>query len=224
MKINTTTNYNWKKYNKNNSLLSKKFEKFNNNSIINFDEQSYYNHTRDLLALCLISSKKINVLDFGSNIAVISNLKNKIRLKNVTFYIFDPFNSKGYSKINSLKNIRAYVVNDLSFVKKITFNLIHFGSCIQYLKDYRKPIKNINFSKDSKILITATPLTLNKEYLCKQSNQINLFQIIHNFKKLESYFKKLSFYLIFKSSFNIKLASIKNIKKKTFILNLLFKK
>ena len=58
MKINTTNKYNWKKYNNNNILLSKKLETFNNLNNLNFVENSYYNHTRDLLALTLISEKK----------------------------------------------------------------------------------------------------------------------------------------------------------------------
>ena len=69
--------YNWKIYNKKKNKLAIKFEKYNTKNIFNFIENSYYNHTRDLFSLFLLSSKydKPKILDYGSNVALLSNLK-----------------------------------------------------------------------------------------------------------------------------------------------------
>ena len=224
MKINTTTKYNWKKYNNNNILLSKKLETFNNLNNLNFVENSYYNHTRDLLALTLISEKKINILDFGSNIVAISNLKNKINIKDIKFYIFDPFSNKNLLKVKSLKGLNVIYCNDLSKINDISFDIVHFGSSIQYLAKYENLIKKINFKKKSTILVTATPMTTSLHYKVDQKNHKNLIQNIHNLNDLSFFLKKFKFKLIFKSAFSIKLASLKTIKKNTFFLNLLYKK
>ena len=79
--------YNWKIYNKKKTKISIKFEEYNNLNEFNLSEKSYYNHTRDLLALNLINigNSKLNVLDYGSNILSISNLKNKISLFMIHF-------------------------------------------------------------------------------------------------------------------------------------------
>jgi hypothetical protein len=221
--IKSTSKYNWKKYNDNNDTISKKLEKHNNISKINFIENSYYNHTRDLFALNLVTNKNINVLDFGSNIASLSNLKNKINLKRVCFYIYDPFSSHKLYTNNSLKGLKIITCNNLDVINKKKFDLINFGSSLQYIETYELLIKRINFTKKCLILFTATPLCLNKKYKIAQDNHKNLFQYVHNFKKLSSFFKVLGFKLIFKSAFNFKLASIIKPKKNTFFLNLLYK-
>lgn len=102
--------------------------------------------------------------------------------------------------------------------------MLNLGSSLQYLDNYNIIFDQVDFNKNSKILITATPFTTQKKYKSKQINHLNLNQNINNFKKLIIDFKKKNFQLVFKSSINIKLASIKNLKKKTFFLNLLFKK
>ena len=103
-------------------------------------------------------------------------------------------------------------------------NILNFGSSIQYLNDYKKIFKNINFEKKAKIIITASPFTLKKTYFTSQSNQKKLDQKINNFFELVKFFKLFKFNLIFKSSINPNLAAIKRIKKDTFFLNLIFEK
>ena len=94
--------------------------------------------------------------------------------------------------------------------------MLNFGSSLQYLDNYNIIFDQVDFNKNSKILITATSFTTQKKYMSKQINHLNLNQNINNFKKLIIDFKKKNFQLVFKSSINIKLASIKNLKKKTF--------
>lgn len=221
--INKLTNkYNWQKYNKNNVLLSKKLEKYNNIFKLNYSENSYYNHTRDLFSLTLLKKRKIKVLDFGSNIAALANLKNKIDLKNTIFYIYDPFAYNKKHTVNVIKNVKIYIYNDLLLLNKIKFDVVHFGSSLQYLIDYTKSIKLINFSKQCKILITATPISFKKKYASKQKNHLNLIQYIHSFTTLNNFLKIYNFKLIFKSVLDINYASVLNLKKKTSFINLLY--
>jgi hypothetical protein len=217
--------YNWKIYNKKKTKISIKFEEYNNLNEFNLSEKSYYNHTRDLLALNLINigNSKLNVLDYGSNILSISNLKNKISLSKVNFFIYDPFYNEKFKNLPILKFINYKIFNNINLLKK-KIDLLNLGSSLQYLDNYNIIFDQVDFNKNSKILITATPFTTQKKYKSKQINHLNLNQNINNFKKLIIDFKKKNFQLVFKSSINIKLASIKNLKKKTFFLNLLFKK
>ena len=218
--------YNWKKYNSKKLSLAKYFITHNKKSIFNYSEKSYYNHTRDIFCLGLLSLKnqksKYIVLDYGSNIATLSNINNKIKTSKYKFYIFDPFSSKENSKFK-LNKINYKIINNLSnLTKKV--NILNFGSSIQYLSDYKKIFKNINFEKKAKIIITASPFTLKKTYFTSQSNQKKLDQKINNFFELVKFFKLFKFNLIFKSSINPNLAAIKRIKKDTFFLNLIFEK
>lgn len=216
--------YNWKIYNKKKIKLAWKFDQFNNKNIFNFVEKSYYNHTRDLFSLFLLSNKKSNskILDYGSNVASISNIKNKFNTKNYEFFIYDPFGLNKKIKIN-FKNINYKIYKNLNLINE-KIDLVNFGSSLQYLSDYNKIFDEIKFKKKSKILITATPFTLGKEYSSVQKNNNNLDQKINNFSKLIKDFKKKKFNLIFKSSIDLKMASIKNLKKNTFFLNLIFEK
>tara|TARA_Y100000992_G_scaffold279077_1_gene225105 strand:+ start:11010 stop:11666 length:657 start_codon:yes stop_codon:yes gene_type:complete len=216
--------YNWKIYNINSNKLAIKFDNYNSDNYFNKVENSYYNHTRDLLCLTLLRlSKKKNIcLDYGSNTVSISNIKNKINLKKYQFYIFNPFLDKK-KKRNNLKNIWFKEFDQIEkFNKKIDF--LNFGSSLQYIENPIKIFKDLKFNKKALILITATPFTLNKTYTSFQKNHKKLKQNIVDFKKLNLFLNKKKFKLIFKSSIALEKSSIKNIEKNTFFLNLLFQK
>jgi len=80
-----TNMYSWKKYNLNIQKLAKKNIAFNLSSIFNAYENSYYPQTRDIFSLTANSTKIINILDFGSNLSLISNLTNRINVKKKNF-------------------------------------------------------------------------------------------------------------------------------------------
>jgi len=115
--------YNWKIYNKKKTKISIKFEEYNNLNEFNLSEKSYYNHTRDLLALNLINigNSKLNVLDYGSNILSISNLKNKISLSKVNFFIYGPFYNEKFKNLPILKFINYKIFNNINLLKKNRF-------------------------------------------------------------------------------------------------------
>lgn len=217
--------YNWKNYNNKKLSLAKYFDAYNKDNLFNYVENSYYNHTRDIFCLCLLllknKIKKVKVLDYGSNIATLSNIKNKIETKGIDFYIFDPFFEK--KKLIKLYKIKFRIIKNLSnYNKKINF--LNFGSSLQYISNYKDILKKINFEKKSIILITATPFTINKTYSSLQSNHKDLIQIVNNFYELVNFLKRYNFNLVFKSSIDIDLAQIKKKNKNTFFLNLIFQK
>ena len=134
--------------------------------------------------------------------------------------MYDPFYSlKDDIKI---KNINYKIFSNFTDIIKIKFDLIHFGSCIQYIENIENYIKLLTLNKKSKILFTATPFNLFTKYKTKQTNHKNLFQTVHNYKDLYKLLKSKKFDIIFKSSMNIKLAKLKIVKPNTYFLNILF--
>lgn len=215
--------YSWKKYNQKSSQLSKKLIKFNNENKFNFIENGIYNQIRDVFCLSILIKKKgkIKILDFGSNILSLSNIKNKINIKKYDFYIFDPFCEKK-KVIHSPFKILIY--KDEVEVKKKKFDIVNFGSSIQYLNKLSDLDQVIDLKKTLKIIITHTPITIKKEFITKQSNHMNLHQKIFNYNDLINFFKKKRFSLVFKSRNETKYAaSLKNLSS-TFSLNLVFEK
>jgi hypothetical protein len=215
-----TNNYSWIKYNLNIQKLINQNIAFNKKFMFNAVDNSYYTQTRDIFALVANTSKVINILDFGSNLSLISNLSNKIDTRAKKFFVYDPFYSlKDDVKI---KNINYKIFSNLTDIIKIKFDLIHFGSCIQYIKNFDSYLKILKLNNKSKILFTATPFNLYTKYKTKQINQKNLFQIVHNYHDLCKLLKLKKFDIIFKSSMNVKLAKLKTVKPNTYFLNILF--
>lgn len=218
--------YNWSTYNSLRTKLSSKFIRFNNSNKVNYSEASYYNHTRDIFCLTLLFNKKANrktkILDYGSNLLALSNIKSKINEKLFSFSIYDPFYLKKYQKIKKPFKIKLITRKEELKIKK--FDIINFGSCLQYIDDLRSLKNHLNFKLVDTVSITATPISLIKEYKLKQKNHKNLIQNIHSLEKIKKYFKKMGFNLIFKSAMDSKyIASQKKIKN-IYSLNLIFSK
>jgi len=218
--------YNWLKYNKLNSKLSSKIINFNNSNKINYIEEGLYNHIRDIFCLTILFNQKTNgetrILDYGSNLLALSNIKTKINTKLFNFSIYDPFYSKKYKNIKKPFNIKFFTSTDkLKFTK---FHIINFGSSLQYIENIESLSNNINFRFAKTILITHTPITLSKKYKSKQKNHKNLLQNIHSLNDIKKKFNRLGFSLIFKSRNDEKYIACEKKQKNTHSLNLIFVK
>lgn len=217
----------WNTYNQEKNSLIKKIVKFNNKHDFNFFEFENYNHIRDILALALIfakkNKKKITVLDYGSNLLTISNLNKKIETKNINFDIFDPFYTKQKNNIN-IKNIKYKIFNKEKDILKKSYDLINFGSSIQYQKNFFNNFQKFNLKKTRYIVFTSTPFSLSKTYYTKQLNHSHLIQNIFSIKELIEKLKLNKFNLIFKSRNDDKYISCKFKRFKTYSLNLIFNK
>jgi len=217
------SNYKWEKYNIKNMKLAKKFISLNKKNKFNFIEKGLYNHVRDILCLSLLinKKKKLNVLDYGSNILSLININKKIDINLFNFFIYDPFLTE---KKNIKHPFKISILNKKKDLQKKHFDVVNFGSSIQYIKNLKDIEETINFLKVSSVVITHTPLTLKKEFISKQTNHKQLSQKIYNYYNIINFFKKKKFKLIFKSrNKNKYVASLKN-KSSTFSLNLVFNK
>ncbi len=217
----------WNKLNKNKiQNLSKKLVAYNKNFSVNAIEKRHYNHVRDILLTVLSiesSNKSISVLDYGSNILTISNLKNKLNCNKIKFDIYDPYYTKGIYKYSHIKYIKFALTNSFSKIKKKKYNVVNFGSSIQYEKDIFNKINSLNIKKTKYIIVCNTPLSMGKTYFSYQQNKKNLLQNIYSFKKIVTFLNKKKFKLIFKSRNEDKYISCKTTKYKTYSLNLIFK-
>ena len=216
--------YNWQSYNLKSNKLSKKIINFNKKYKFNFIEEHIYNHIRDIFCLVLTLSrkgKKTNVLDYGSNILSLSNIKNKIITQNFNFFIFNPYKNKSTKEI---KPFTIITINNKKNLKKYKYDILNFGSCLQYLESLKNLDYHLNFSSISKIIITHTPLTLGRSFSAVQSNHSNLVQNIHNYNSLINFFKRKKFKVIFKSRNDDKFIGLKKTNKKVFSLNIVLTK
>ncbi len=216
--------YNWQNYNLKSNELSKKIISFNKKHKFNFIEKHIYNHIRDIFCLVLVLSKKkrkTNVLDYGSNILSLSNINNKIITQNFNFFIFNPFKNKNTKEIKPFAITTIYNKKNLS---KYKYDILNFGSCLQYLESLKNLDNHLNFSNISRVIITHTPLTLGKSFSANQSNHPNLLQNIHNYNSLINFFKRKKFKVIFKSRNDNKFIGLKKTNKKVFSLNIVLSK
>jgi hypothetical protein len=218
--------YSWLKYNNINRKLSNKIITFNKRSNINFIEKGLYNHIRDIFCLTIMLNRnkrrKTKILDYGSNLLALSNIKSKINIKLFDFYIYDPFFLKKIK--NNEKPFEIKFITKEKQLKNKKFDIVNFGSSLQYIKDLNFIKNNVNLKNVNNILITHTPITLLKKYSSKQKNHKNLVQHIHSFNYLKKILKQNGYDLIFKSRNDDKYVACNKKKPKTFFLNLLFVK
>ena len=217
--------YNWINYNLKRNKEANKINLFNQTNKINFLEKGVYQNIRDIYALALLIAnnqrKKISILDYGGNLMSHVNLKNKIQTKNITFFILNPYTPKN---VQDKVGMKIKYIKNLNKTKIKKFDLVYFGSVLQYIKNFNL-IKNSIIQTSSYILITHTPITLkSRSFVTDQKNAKNLKQNIHTLSQIKKILLQNNFKLIFKSINDYKYSGLKKKFSETFSLNLLFKK
>ena len=217
--------FNWVNYNLKRNKEAIKINNFNIKSKINYLEKGVYKNVRDIYALALLLSgshkKRVDVLDYGGNLMSHVNLINKINTKKIYFTIFNPFSPK---EIKNKINLKIKSAQNLKILPKNKFDLIYFGSVLQYIENLKLINKKV-ISNSKFVLITHTPITFDKKsYIAKQSNEKKLFQKIHTLEHIKNILLKKNFQLVFKSINDFKFAGLKIKKNGTHSLNLLFSK
>ena len=217
--------FNWVNYNLKRNKEAIKINNFNIKSKINYLEKGVYKNVRDIYALALLLSgshkKRVDVLDYGGNLMSHVNLINKINTKKIYFTIFNPFSPK---EIKNKINLKIKSTQNLKILPKKKFDLIYFGSVLQYIENLKLINKKV-ISNSKFVLITHTPITFDKKsYIAKQSNEKKLFQKIHTLEHIKKILLKNNFQLVFKSINDFKFAGLKIKKNGTHSLNLLFSK
>jgi len=219
------TYFDWFEYNSKRNKEAIRIYNYNLKSKVNYIEKSFYKNVRDIYALSLLLAKRTNsisnVLDYGSNLIPHSNLLNKIDVSKYKFFIYNPH----IKKINKRLKLKFEFVNKIKDLKKNRFDLVYFGSSLQYIQNL-KEIGDLQFMKRSNyILITHTPISLNnsKNYRENQANENNLIQSIHSYREITKNLLRGCFNLKFKSVNEFKYSGLKKRKKNVHSLNLLFK-
>ncbi len=217
--------FNWVNYNLKRNKEAIKINNFNIKSKTNYLEKGVYKNVRDIYALALLLSgshkKRVDVLDYGGNLMSHVNLINKINTKKIYFTIFNPFSPK---EIKNKINLKIKSTQNLKILPKKKFDLIYFGSVLQYIENLKLINKKV-ISNSKFVLITHTPITFDKKsYIAKQSNEKKLFQKIHTLEHIKNILLKKNFQLVFKSINDFKFAGLKIKKNGTHSLNLLFSK
>ena len=220
------TSYDWSQYNKLRNKLAIKIDKYNRKSKLNFFEQANYNHIRDIYALTLIliggKKGKSKILDFGGKLMAHANLINNINTNSLYFHIFNP-------QIKSMKKKLSFkyrLINKEKFLQNQKFDLVYFGSSLQYIKKFSN-LKSLNFLNKSKyILITHTPVSFGSKdvFYLRQVNQKNLYQNIYSFNYIIKKILNNKFKLIFKSVNDYKYTGLKKKFNHIHSMNLLLKK
>ena len=194
---------NWGEYNLNLVKNAIKFLNGNNNNVFNLEEKRCYSHIRDLFALlaAIIDKKKLNILDYGSNIMPWSNIQNKIDIRSLSVTIFDPYANQDYSEgINF--GFPLKVVNNLSSIKKEFFDILVFGSSSQYIESFYKLFSDSIFIIPDIILFTDTPLSLKDQLELEQVDQSgSKYKVyIRTFDELKTFVSNIGYSIVFKSA------------------------
>lgn len=216
--------FNWINYNLKRNKEANKIHAINLKNKINFLEKGVYQNIRDIYALSLLISnnqkKKIKILDYGGNLMSHVNLRNKIQTKNMEFFVFNPYSPEN---IRNTIGLKIKFINKLERYKTHKFDLVYFGSVLQYIKNL-KTIRNLTIKKANYVLITHTPISLgNESFTSKQKNEKNLIQNIHTLKQIKKNLLYNLFKLVFKSINDYKYSGLRKRYKNTNSLNLLFK-
>ena len=203
----------WKKYNEDYIGLTNEMILFNNSNEFNFIESNFYNHIRDIFSLTLSSilvSKRetTKVLDYGSNMVVWANLKNKIITENLHVDIYDPYESN-YPKDLSF-DFSYSLKNKIELIRNSSYDLTIFGSVAQYDVEFLSTTILDKLILGKHVLFTHTPMSLGESFSSKQSQIISPikatpnsrykgFQFIHSYKEIRLNIEKHGYKLIFKS-------------------------
>ena len=212
----------WEKFNKRNFKLgfSYLFDKKNYPDEIRYPYNQINELKSTLIVILEIFKKKISILDYGGSLISNSYLfslsqkkfKNKNFLKNVLCSIYNPqykfLEEKNFLKYKKkiFKNTSINFINKIP--KNIKYDLVIFGSCIQYEKN----LNNFDLFKKyypQFILITQTPISqTNKTYEFLQQNH-KIINYVHTLNSIKKKFLKDKYRIVYLSSINPKMSSFK---------------
>jgi len=203
----------------------------------------YKQHTHHLINnLSLLKDKKINILDVGGGWGVgyanCIEVFNKKKLSKINYHIFDFKNicnigEKYFKNKIRIKNKKINYYSDLKNIKNKKFDIIFFGSSLQYFKKPFEILKYIsNFNTTYLLIVDAYLVKCSSFFTLQNYYQSSVPHSFLNGKKFFKIFEK-NYRLILKSySHTSRLNEIGTINMNNFPLryrldnsyNLLFKK
>lgn len=190
-----------------------------------------YAHLPDLLGVLTDKNEEVNFVDVGAgNLNLYFYIKKNFQ--NINYFFRDQKEVetcvKDFIENERLKNISVVDVETIKFI-----NIAYFGSSLQYIKDYKRELKNL-FKKTNYILISQSPFFSNKKnqenIIAKQLNMhpnIN-YLYMFNYEKFLNFMTENNYNLVEKNINNVtKFLNFRNFSKNFYadinMYDLLFK-
>ena len=190
-----------------------------------------YAHLPDLVEVLSDKNEQLNFVDIGAgNLNLYFYLKKNF--KNINYFFKDQKEVetcvKDFIQDERLKNISVVNINSLELI-----NIAYFGSSLQYIKDYKRELKNF-FKKTNYILIAQSPFFSSKKndekIIIKQLNMHPYINYLYmfNYEKFLNFMTENNYDLIEKNVNNVtKFLNFKNFSKDFYsdinMYDLLFK-
>ena len=190
-----------------------------------------YAHLPDLVEVLSDKNEQLNFVDIGAgNLNLYFYLKKNF--KNINYFFKDQkeveTSVKDFIQDERLKNISVVNIDSLELI-----NVAYFGSSLQYIKDYKRELKNF-FKKTNYILIAQSPFFSSKKndekIIIKQLNMHPYINYLYmfNYEKFLNFMKENNYDLIEKNVNNVtKFLNFKNFSKDFYsdinMYDLLFK-
>ena len=190
-----------------------------------------YAHLPDLVEVLSDKNEQLNFVDIGAgNLNLYFYLKKNF--KNINYFFKDQkeveTSVKDFIQDERLKNISVVNIDSLELI-----NIAYFGSSLQYIKDYKRELKNF-FKKTNYILIAQSPFFSSKKndekIIIKQLNMHPYINYLYmfNYEKFLNFMTENNYDLIEKNVNNVtKFLNFKNFSKDFYsdinMYDLLFK-
>tara|TARA_B100000989_G_scaffold298989_1_gene291707 strand:- start:1502 stop:2272 length:771 start_codon:yes stop_codon:yes gene_type:complete len=184
-------------------------KKKNTKFILNKDYDFDYTFLHFILGIASIK-KNITILDYGSGVGntLIKFFKKGFLLKNIKYYLFDQNNelTKIAAKMVKKNFSNRSAVDFYYDFKKINYHeIIHFGSTLEYVEDYKRLLNQIFLQMKKKpkyLLISDFFGTKQKNfYLIGNYYGKRYFIKFHNIKKFIKFLENKGYKLIYKNPF-----------------------
>ena len=151
----------------------------------------------------------LRVLDYGSNEMSLVNIVNKINDMGVEYTIYDPCAGSKKKTVTGGLNGGKVVYNEQDLSLEC-FDLVIFGSSIQYISDVFDLFSRDYILSSDKILFTHTPFSLKDEMKVRQYSGYVGYQTLYSFSDIDEYFSGKNYDLIFKSALDPKFAAVED--------------
>ncbi len=147
------------------------------------------------------TNSKTRILDYGGAMGLsFIEASNTFDTSKLDYIILDypEITNKAHSLTKEFTNLKY--INSLDEINET--DIVHFGSSIQYLEDYRKSFEEITLLNPKIIFIANTVFSTRNTFATSQNNLYGLKipMWIFNISEIEALFDELNFELIHKSS------------------------
>jgi putative methyltransferase (TIGR04325 family) len=158
------------------------------------------------LVISLFKKEQVSILDYGGGAGeTFVDCVNKINMSGVKFYIHDldqtmDIGKKLFGNFQFDQDSSIKFINDVSEVDK--FDIVYFGSSLQYLSNYRDVVESILCKKPKYVFLTDNFFSRGDSYATVQINMTErkMAYWIFSFDEILSILTGNNYNLIYKST------------------------